>query len=224
MKVIAINGSPRRNWNTDLLCQEALKGAASCGAEVELIHLYDYCFKGCISCMACHLKTSMDQYLCFYKDELTPVLQKCLDADVLIIGSPIYYGQVTGMVRSLMERFLFPLDTYAIDENGHRITKRKKIVPSAFIYTMNANETQLRQYGMDQRLRSNEKNLKGILGHCESMYCCDTYQVNDYSRYTVTIFAPEHKRNQKEIQFPLELQKAYNLGQHLVELSKNQNN
>ena len=49
MKVIAINGSPRRNWNTATLLEKTLEGAASEGAETELIHLYDLDFKGCIS-------------------------------------------------------------------------------------------------------------------------------------------------------------------------------
>ncbi len=50
MKVIAINGSPRKRWNTATLLEKALEGAASQGAETELIHLYDIDFKGCTSC------------------------------------------------------------------------------------------------------------------------------------------------------------------------------
>ena len=53
MKVMAINGSPRKEWNTATLLGKALEGAESKGAESELIHLYDYTFKGCISCFAC---------------------------------------------------------------------------------------------------------------------------------------------------------------------------
>jgi len=53
MKVMAFNGSPRKKWNTGTLLEKALEGAASRGAETELIHLYDIDFKGCISCFAC---------------------------------------------------------------------------------------------------------------------------------------------------------------------------
>jgi len=53
MKVIAINGSPRKKWNTATLLEKALAGAASQGAETELMHLYDLNYKGCISCFAC---------------------------------------------------------------------------------------------------------------------------------------------------------------------------
>ena len=52
MKVMAINGSPRKKWNTATLLDKALEGAASQGAETELIHLYDLNYKGCISCFA----------------------------------------------------------------------------------------------------------------------------------------------------------------------------
>ncbi|SPF52384.1 hypothetical protein SBF1_5670010 [Candidatus Desulfosporosinus infrequens] len=64
MKIIAINGSPRKKWNTDILLNKALEGAASQGAETELIHLYDLNYKGCISCFACEaelLLPSMSQ-------------------------------------------------------------------------------------------------------------------------------------------------------------------
>ena len=53
MKVIAVNGSPRKTWNTATLLEHALAGAAGSGAETEQVHLYDLEFKGCISCFAC---------------------------------------------------------------------------------------------------------------------------------------------------------------------------
>ena len=56
MKVIAINGSPRKKWNTAILLEKALEGAASQGADTELVHLYDLDFKGCSSCFSCKLK------------------------------------------------------------------------------------------------------------------------------------------------------------------------
>ena len=56
MKVLAVNGSPRKTWNTSTLLKNALDGAASQGAETELVHLYELGFKGCISCFACKTK------------------------------------------------------------------------------------------------------------------------------------------------------------------------
>ena len=62
MKIIAINGSPRKKWNTSTLLENALEGAASQGAETELIHLYDLDYKGCTSCCACKLKDGIKEY------------------------------------------------------------------------------------------------------------------------------------------------------------------
>ena len=53
MKVIAVNGSPRKEWNTAAMLEKALAGAADQGAETELIHLYDLKYTGCTSCFAC---------------------------------------------------------------------------------------------------------------------------------------------------------------------------
>jgi multimeric flavodoxin WrbA len=56
MKIMAFNGSPRKEWNTAALLKKALEGASSQGAETELVHLYDSNYKGCISCFACKEK------------------------------------------------------------------------------------------------------------------------------------------------------------------------
>ena len=108
MKVIAINGSPRKNWNTATLLQKALDGAASQGAETEIVHLYELNYKGCVSCFACKTKNGRSYGRCAVKDDLTPVLKKVEIVDAIIFGSPIYYGSVTGEMKSFMERLLFP--------------------------------------------------------------------------------------------------------------------
>lgn len=66
MKAIAVNGSPRRNWNTATLLRKALDGAKSVGADTELIHLYDMQYRGCISCFACKRKDNkfVGHWLC----------------------------------------------------------------------------------------------------------------------------------------------------------------
>lgn len=220
MKVIAINGSPRKGWNTDILCQKALEGTEQAGAQTELIHLYDYEYKGCVSCFACHLKTTMDQHLCFYKDALTPVLEKCLQADVIIVGTPVYYGGSTGMVRSFLERLLFPLDTYMVDAEGKRIHKRKKTVPTAMIYTMNAGVEWLEKYHIEKKFIANENSLKGVFGYCETLYVCDTYQFTDYSKYTNNIFDANSKAHVRQTQFPIDCQNAFDLGQRLVRMAE----
>jgi len=112
MKVIAFNGSPRKKWNTATLLENVLEGATSQGAETELIHLYDLNFKGCRSCFSCKTKDGKNYGRCVAKDDLAPFLKKIVEADTIILGSPIYYGTVTGEMRSFMERLMFPYMTY----------------------------------------------------------------------------------------------------------------
>ena len=107
MNTIAINGSPRKNWNTAMLLENALKGAAEAGSKTELIHLYDINFKGCISCFECKKHGGRSFGKCAMKDGLTPVLEKIGNAGALIIGSPIYIGSITGETRSFLERLIF---------------------------------------------------------------------------------------------------------------------
>ena len=112
MKALFINGSPRKTWTTAQMLEKAMEGAENAGAEVEMIHLYEDEFKGCVSCFACKVKNSKTNGLCAYKDALTPILKKAQAADIIVIGSPIYFSHPTGPVRSFMERLMFPVLTY----------------------------------------------------------------------------------------------------------------
>ncbi len=99
MKVIAICGSPRKNGNTEILCQHALKSVAEEGLETELIQLSGLDIRSCRACMAC-LTTGV----CAIKDDLPPVFTKMKEADGIILASPVYYGSCTSLLKALMER------------------------------------------------------------------------------------------------------------------------
>ena len=136
MKVIALNGSPRKKWNTATLLEKALEGAASQGAETELIHLYDLDFKGCVSCFACKTKDGESYGRCAVKDDLAPILGKIAESDAIILGSPIYLCDFTGEMRSFMERLLFPYLTYT-DPSQSLFPKK---IHTALFYTMNSTQ------------------------------------------------------------------------------------
>lgn len=219
-KIIVINGSPRKNFNTAQLLKEAKKGAESAGAEVEYINLIDLNFKGCMSCFACKRKGANLGGLCAIKDELRPVLEKILSADAVIIGSPVYYSYPTGMFRNLLERMLFAGGTYMPDENGGWKRNLSHDIPVGLIFTMNVPEELMDQYKYPTILGANEMSLKMIYGYCETLNSCDTYQFSDYSKYDCDVFDETHKRQVKEIQFPKDLAKAFDLGKRLVEMNK----
>lgn len=99
MKFFAINGSPRSKCNTAQLLNESLKGIKSIisDAETEIINLYDIPFNGCKSCFACKKINGRHYGKCVYKDDFKPILEKIVQADGIILGSPVYFGDVTGI-------------------------------------------------------------------------------------------------------------------------------
>jgi multimeric flavodoxin WrbA len=216
MKIIAINGSPRKKWNTATLLEKALEGAASEGAETELIHLYDLNFKGCISCFACKLKDGKSYGKCAVKDELTPVLERLEDADAVILGSPIYLGNSTGEMRSFMERYIFPYITYSIDIQ----TFYPRNIPVGFIYTMNITEDLFEMVGINKLIELNEWAATRIFGYSESLCSTDTYQFDDYSKYVSSIFNPQEKAKRREEVFPQDCKKAFEMGKRFVQRQK----
>ena len=125
MKVIGINGRPRKNCNTAKLLENALEGAKSQESETELVHLYDLNYKGCISCFACKLKDGESYGTCALKDDLTPILKKILEVNAIILGSPIYLGTATGEMRSFIERLMFPYLVYD--------TQRSTLFPKGYL-------------------------------------------------------------------------------------------
>jgi len=213
MKIIAINGSPRKNSNTAVLLEHALEGASLQGAETELINLYDLDYKGCMSCFACKLKGGKSYGKCAYKDELSPVLEKVLAADALLLGSPIYFHAVTGEMRSFFERLMFPILTYTEDYKG----LLEKKIPVGFIYNMNVTKEYMIEANYLQVLRFAENSLESLFGSCESLAVNDTLQFKDYSKYVVTVFDENKKKKVKEEQFPIDCESAFQLGSRLIQ-------
>jgi multimeric flavodoxin WrbA len=210
MKIIAFNGSPRKNWNTYMLLEEALKGAKSKGAEVELINLYDLTYKGCISCFACKRKGKIvDQ--CGVKDSLYPVLEKIRKSDAVVLGSPIYFGCVTGEMRSFMERLFFPYISY----DGKPSSFGKKI-KTAFIYTMNVPEAFLDNIGYTKMFSDNAKVLERVFGHSETLVATETFQFDDYSKYATSMFNVDQRTERRATVFKEDCKKAFELGERLT--------
>jgi multimeric flavodoxin WrbA len=174
MKVMAFNGSPRKKWNTATLLEKALEGAASQGAETELIYLYDLDFKGCISCFACKTIGGNSYGRCAVEDDLTPVFSNIEKADAFILGSPIYFGTVSGEMKSFMERLLFPYSTYT-DPPGSLFPGKIK---TGFIYTMNVSKEMMQEMGYIHNFKRHEMTMQRIFGASEYMCSCDTYHLN----------------------------------------------
>ena len=212
MKVIAVNGSPRKKWNTATLLQKALAGAASQGAETEIFHLYELNYKGCVSCFACKTKDGKSYGMCAVKDDLTSILKKVKEVDVIILGSPIYYGTVTGEMTSFMERLMFPYSIYT-DPPGTLFSRK---IRTGIIYTLNATEEMAKERGYDRYFNDKQMTLERIFGSSETLCSFDTYQFEDYSKYVAPRFDPITKAKRRAEVFPKDCEDAFAMGVRLV--------
>ena len=212
MKVIAFNGSPRKEWNTATLLKSALEGAASQGAEVELVHLYDLDYKGCTSCFACKLKGGKSYGRCAMKDDLTPYLRKIETADGILLGSPVYLGAATGMMRSLFERLVFPFYTYT-DPPVSLFPGKARL---GVIYTFGATEAMAVERGWDLSMAEIGGFMDRVLGPVETLMAYDMLQFDDYSKYVATRIDPAQKAARRRDVFPQDRRKAFEMGVRLT--------
>ncbi len=97
MKIISICGSPRKNGNTEIMLKEVLKEAQKEGAKTELIQLAGKNIKYCLGCDDCG-------YPCKIKDDMNEIHKKMIEADIIVIGSPVYYCNVSGLLKNFMDR------------------------------------------------------------------------------------------------------------------------
>jgi multimeric flavodoxin WrbA len=212
VKVLAVNGSPRKDWNTATMLKSALTGAESTGAQTKMVHLYDLAYKGCTSCFSCKRKGNTHAGLCAMRDDLQDVLREALESDVLLLGSPVYFFDVTGEVRSFMERLLFPNISY--DEFGVSTFTRQ--VQCGFILTMNCPEECVEAHhlgGLFERLAFTMKVLKGA---SEVLTSHETYQFADYSAVNAAMFDVAAKAQRRAERFPRDCQAAFEMGARLA--------
>ena len=208
MKVIAVNGSARKGWNTHTLLEKALEGAASKGAQTEMVNLYDVDFKGCIGCLGCKRKGGLVGR-CAVKDALKPVLDSIDGCDALILGSPIYVGEVTGEMRSFLERLTFQYISY--DEMHANLFSRH--IKTAFFFTTNCPEAAYENVGYTKLFGDYEQFLGRTFGECRILTASETWQVDDYDKYHMAMFdVPDRRRRRDEV-FPEDCKKAFNIGE-----------
>lgn len=216
MKMVAINGSPRKNRNTSILLNKVLQGANLLEIETEMVHLYDYNYKGCVSCFKCKLKNGISYGKCILSDELSPILETIAKSDAIVFGSPIYFRSVTGEMRSFLERLMYPYLVYDVDNT----TLFEKKIPIGFIYTMNITFELMEHLNYIKTFDDIAHYMRKIFGNYEHLISCDTFQFDDYSKYVVTLFNETKKTEVRERQFPIDEIKAFDMGVKLAKQIK----
>ncbi len=208
-KIIIIDGGPRKTMNTAQMLQRFAEGAKSVSEQIEVmtVRLYELDYKGCMSCMACKVKGRASN-VCKFKDALTPILEETAQADGLVMGSPIYFGDVTGQMRTFLERLAFPWLSY----NDYSMTAPKKM-PVVLMETMNGTPERNNSQGYG----SMEYCIATALGQPEHLNAYNTYQVKDYSRFELAGFSEEAKRQYRDENWEKDLQQAFDTGRRMAE-------
>ena len=98
--ILIVSSSPRRGGNSDLLCDEFMKGAREAGHRVEKIRLTEKRINYCTGCCTCVGK----QGACVQQDDMNEILVKVLDADVLVLATPVYFHAMNGQMKTFIDR------------------------------------------------------------------------------------------------------------------------
>lgn len=117
MKAIAICGSPRKEGNTETLLNKCLVKLSAAGIDSKLVSLRGKTIAPCIACGVCGKKK--DKTCAIKNDDFNPILEEMLDADIIITGSPVYFGSATPETMALLDRA-----GYVSRSNNHLFSRK----------------------------------------------------------------------------------------------------
>jgi len=124
MKIVSLLGSPRTEGNSSTIANHFLKTAAGLGAETVTYELNRSTYRGCQGCYAC--KTRLDK--CVLNDDLTNVLAAVQEADVVVLASPVYYGDITSQLKGFIDRtFSYLVPDYRTNPQPSRLAPKKLV-------------------------------------------------------------------------------------------------
>ena len=100
-KILIVSASPRTGGNSDLLCGQFAKGAQEAGHQVEKIRVREKKIAPCLACYGCR-----GTGICVQKDDMAEILEKLVEADVLVLATPVYFYSMDGQLKTLIDRTL----------------------------------------------------------------------------------------------------------------------
>ena len=135
MKVLLVNGSPRKNGNTMRALQEVAASLEKEGLETEIAWIGNKPVRGCAACYQCKTK---DLGKCVFADDVAnSIIEKLKDADGIVIGSPTYYGQPTGALLAVWQRVCFAGTAYVKAKPAASVAICRRGGSTAAFQTMN---------------------------------------------------------------------------------------
>lgn len=217
-KVLAINAARKTN-NTAIMLQKALEGAKSEGAQTEIIHLHDINVNGCKGCMACKKLKNVPPRSCLQRDELSPILEKCVyEADSVIVGGPIYFWQPGGIFRSFSERLLYPYFIYGAPQGKNYYPRKDQ--KWGLIYTMGAPKSMIDDFTCNKQgedsMDALDKFYKMLFGNVEELKVYMTYHVKNFKGYELDCLNEPERKVHYDQTWEKDLEKAYQMGKRLA--------
>lgn len=100
-KVLVLAGSPRKRGNSDLLCDEFIRGARESGNAAEKIYVQDLKIGPCRACYGCRSTGR-----CVQRDDMEELLEKMITADVIVLATPVYFYSMDGQLKTMIDRTL----------------------------------------------------------------------------------------------------------------------
>lgn len=214
MKIIAINGSPRKEGNSAAMLKSWLAGAkaADPALEAQWVELYQLSFTGCRSCFACKRKNGRHYGQCPINDGIRDLIPAVYSADALAIACPIYFAELDAYTRCFLERVLFCKTSYRRNHDSLAV----KPVPVTMIYTMNCPREMAEEHHYPMHWEAIEWYIANAFRHPVKRICAyNTYQFPNYADYEMEMFSEEEKRRYRDENFHLDLEKAFEAGKSI---------
>ena len=202
MKTVVINAGPKRRDNNAKLMKSAAEGAEMAGADVEYIDLYSLDLRGCMNCTIC--KQDGRTGKCYWRDEVSPLIENILAADCLLIGSPIFFSEPTSHYRALMERLIYCIVSYDVGN-----TFKGKINVGLF-YTINFSKEYFEK-SVRPNLKLSEDLFKMFNGEVVIYTSCN-FTKRDLAKLD------EDEVSLKEKEFSFDLDSAFEIGKKLSKI------
>lgn len=199
MKTVVINAGPKRRDNNAKLMKSAAEGAEMAGADVDYIDLYSLDLRGCMNCVIC--KQDGRTGKCYWRDEVSPLIENILAADCLLIGSPIFFSEPTSHYRALMERLIYCIVSYDVGN-----TFKGKINVGLF-YTINFSKEYFEK-SVRPNLKLSEDLFKMFNGEVVIYTSCN-FTKRDLAKLD------EDEVSLKEKEFSFDLDSTFEIGKKL---------
>jgi multimeric flavodoxin WrbA len=173
-------------------------------------------YSGCTCCYACKQK-GKPSGLCRFRDALTPALEKAQEADVLLIGTPVYFFTESAGTRAFLERLLYPWTAFHADGYGSR---RPKPMVAGLFYTLAGTEETVSSHGHEHFRESTDRFFSLHFLHHEVLTVYETLHTDNYDKLELDTFDPEAGRKARAGRFVKDCEQASAIGAALVRRAK----